>query len=130
MVEFNFPLITPAIGAIFFNISSCVKVDGISTLFKFNFMLKVGVFCLVETVPFMPIFPPKTSEFTFCNVTAWSFIISFPATFFKIKLSYKTVFAFAVKEQSKNAGIFTGSEAALVSVLVGSVVVIKSVIEI
>ena len=72
-------------------------------------MLKTGIFSLVETAPFAEICPPKTEDFTFSKVTFWSLIMIFPETSFKVRLSYKTVLAFAVKEQSRYEGILTAS---------------------
>ena len=73
----------------------------------------------------MSILPPKIAVFTFSKVTFSSFTISFPETSFKVKLSYKTVVAFAVSVQFKKAGIFIAS-AFLESVLDSSPAVIKS----
>ena len=87
MVEFSFPLTTPAIGAIDFNISNCVNDSAIFTAFNPKFISNFGVFPLVETVPVKPIFPPKIPIFKLFNVTASSRIIIFPETSFKFKLS-------------------------------------------
>ena len=87
MVEFSFPLMIPAIGAIFFSISSWVKDCEMSTSFNPKFILNVGVFPLVETAPFTAIVPPKIEVFTFSKLTFSSLTINFPETSFIVKLS-------------------------------------------
>ena len=87
IVEFSLPLTIPAIGAIFFSISNCVKDSLISTPFKPNTIANVGILFLVETEPFAVIKPLKILVFTFCKVTVSFLTKSVPETFFKFKLS-------------------------------------------
>ena len=107
--ELSFPLMIPAIGTIFFIISNCVKVWAISTSLKPKSILNWDTFPFVETSPLKAMDPPKILVIPFTKVAFWSLIIIFPETFFSTKLSYKTVLAFAVKVQFKNAGIFMAS---------------------
>ena len=85
--ELKNPSTTFAIGKIFFNISIWVK-DWIT----FNLLISkltsnVEAFPLVDTLPEIAVFPSKISVCKFCKSTFSSFTISFPDTFFKVKLS-------------------------------------------
>jgi hypothetical protein len=80
-------------------------------LIQFQIHIKTGV--LPSAAPY-PNCSAKNRCFTFSKVFS-SFTISFPETSFKVKLSYKTVVAFAISVQFKKAGFHCFGFAAAVA---------------